>query len=88
MTQQVALSVVPEITWQSPDGIEITGQVNSTDYENRTIYSSSLEFNPLLTSHSGVYMCLVSLTSSTLYLPLNTTATSAITVQSEIVYRL
>ena len=85
VSQQDALSVVPEITWRSPDGMELRGQMNSTNFESITVYSASLEFNPLLASHSGVYMCLVSLiTSSTLYLPLNSTATSAITVQSEI----
>lgn len=85
VTQQDALSVVPEITWRSPDGIELRGQINSTNFESTTVYSSSLEFNPLLVSHSGVYMCLVSLmTSSTLYLPLNSTATSTVTVQSRL----
>ena len=88
VTQQDALSVVPEITWRSPDGVEISGQVNSTDFESTTAYSALLEFDPLLTSHSGVYMCLVSLTSSTLYLSLNSTATSTVTVQSEIICRL
>ena len=84
VTQQDVLSVVPEITWHNPDGVELSGQMSSTDFENTTVYSVSLEFNPLLTSHSGVYMCLVSLiTSSTLSLPLNSTATSTITVQSE-----
>ena len=85
VTQQDALSVVPEIIWRNPDGMELSGQVNSTNFESTTVYSASLEFNPLLTSHSGVYMCLVSLiTSSTLSLPLNSTATSTIRVQSEI----
>lgn len=84
VTQQDALSVVPEITWLSPDGIELSGQTNSTNAESTTIFSASLEFDPLQTSHSGVYMCLVSLiTSSTLSLPLNSTATSTIIVQSE-----
>ena len=85
VTQQDALSVVPEIIWRNPDGMELSGRVNSTNFESTTVYSASLEFNPLLTSHSGVYMCLVSLiTSSTLSLPLNSTATSIVTVQSKI----
>ena len=84
VTQQDALSVVPEITWRNPDGMELSGQTNRTNAESTTIYSASLEFDPLQTSHSGVYMCLVSLiTSSTLSLPLNSTATSTIIVQSE-----
>ena len=84
VTQQDALSVVPEITWRNPDGMEISGQTNRTNAESTTIYSASLEFDPLQTSHSGVYMCLVSLiTSSTLSLPLNSTTTSTVIVQSE-----
>lgn len=84
VTKQAALLVTPEITWINPNGVEVSGQVNSSSAGNTTISSALLEFNPLMTSHNGLYTCQVSLTSPTLSLPLNSSATAAVTVQSMI----
>lgn len=82
VTKQATLSVTPDITWVDPNGVEIRGQMNSTSTGSTIISSASLEFDPLLASHSGVYVCQVSLTSPTLSLPLNSTASTIVTVQS------
>ena len=85
VTKQDTLSVTPDITWLGPNGVEISDQMNSTLSDGGTVVSSaSLEFDPLLTSHGGIYMCQVSLTSPTLSLPLNSTATTTVTVQSKL----
>ena len=84
LTKQTALSATPGITWIDPNGVEVTGLVNSSNTGNTTVYSSLLEFNPLMTSHNGLYTCQVTLTSATLSLLLNSTATAAVTVQSMI----
>ena len=86
VTKQSALSVMPEISWLDPNGVEIYGQMNVTSTANTTVSSSSLEFDPLLTSQNGVYLCQVSLISATLSLPLNSTAAATITVQSMIAH--
>ena len=82
VTKQNELSVMPEITWLDSNGMEISGQIISTSSRNTTDFSSSVEFNPLLTSHGGIYVCQVSLSSATLSLPLNSSAVSTVTVQS------
>ena len=84
VTKQAALSVTPEITWINPNGVEVSAQVNSSSTGNTMVSSALLEFNPLMTSHNGLYTCQVSLTSATLSLPLNSTATATVTVQSMI----
>ena len=86
VTKQSTLSVMPEISWLDPNGVEIYGQLNVTSTANTTVSSSSLEFDPLLTSQNGVYLCQVSLISATLSLPLNSTAAATITVQSMIAH--
>lgn len=84
LTKQAALSVTPEITWIDPNGVEVTGLVNSSSTGNTTLYSALLEFNPLMTSHNGLYTCQVTLTSATLSRPLNSTATATVAVPSMI----
>ena len=88
VTKQSMLSVMPEITWLNPDGVDVYGQLNTTTTGNTTETSSSLVFDPLRTSQYGVYLCQVSLISATVSLQLNSTAAATITVQSMITFLL
>ena len=71
----------PTITWLD-DGVEIsstdpTRMVSMTTVSSGSGYSSTLTFNPLSTSHAGMFMCRASLGNAM------NTATMLITVQSE-----
>ena len=76
------LSILPEITWITPSGMEIHGEVNSTVVGGSVVVTSTLTFIPLLTSQSGVYMCQASVQSPSLLQPLNISAIVTVSVQS------
>ena len=56
-----------------PDGVP----VNSTHQATTNIYISTLEFNPVMTSHGGQYTCQATSSADTMM------ATTLLTVQSE-----
>ena len=85
VSKQQTLSVTPAIVWVDPNGVAINVQVNTTTSGSTIISTASVEFNPLLTSHTGTYVCQVSLASATLSLPLNSSASTTVTVQSKTV---
>ena len=78
------LSAMPDITWINPDGVEVNSRMNSTHVGSTLVASSTVEFDPLLTSQSGVYTCQVSLSSPSFSLPLSMSAVVTVTVQSKL----
>ena len=84
VTKPAALLSAPDITWISPSGSEISGQINTTQIGNTTVTSVTVQFNPLLLSHSGLYMCDVSISSPALSAPLNFTSTAQVSIQSKL----
>ena len=77
------LSVLPDITWINPNGVEIHHQVNNTIVGSLIVIMSTVTFTPLLTSQSGIYMCQVSLQSPSLSQPLNMSDMVTVSVQSK-----
>lgn len=83
VTKPATLLVAPDITWINPSGIEISGQVNSAQIGNTTVDTVTVQLNPLLVSHGGLYTCEVLLVSSSL-LALNLSSTAMVTTQSKL----
>lgn len=85
VARPVSLLAMPVITWVNPSGIAITtGQTNSTRFGSRTVDSMTIQLDPLLASHSGMYACEVSFLPSSLLASLNLSSATTITVQSEL----
>ena len=84
VTKPAALLAAPDITWINPSGVEISGQINTTQMGSTTLVSSALQLNPLLVSHSGLYTCQVSLSSPSLLAPLNLTSIATVSIQSKL----
>ena len=61
------------VQWMGPDGIP----VGSTHQAMTNIYISTLEFNPLMTSHGGEYTCQATSSAGTMM------DATILTVQSE-----
>ena len=83
MTKPAALLTLPDISWFNPSGIEISGQVNSTQIGSTAFVSVKVTLSPLLASYSGYYTCQVSVMSPSLLAPLNLTSTTRVSIQSK-----
>lgn len=80
----IALIATPDIVWVIPSGNEVTsGQVNSTQNGSTIILSVTVQLDPLLVSHHGLYTCKVSVLSPSLLAPLNFTSTATVSIQSK-----
>lgn len=83
VTKPITLLATPDISWFNPSGTEIGGRVNSSQIGNMTVASVTVQLDPLLASHSGLYTCEVSLMSPSLLSPLNLTSAATVSIQSK-----
>ncbi len=81
LTRPIGLLASPEIYWTSPDGIRINGQLNSTNTASANIDVVSVQFDPVLASQNGVYMCRATVPSPALAQPQMLTSAITATIQ-------
>ena len=75
----------PTAAWTSGSGGMAVSNGNSitvSTYSDGTTTTSTLTFDPLRTSHNGAYMCIGSLNTPALQMPLTTSAVEEHRVQS------
>ena len=72
----------PTATWTTGSGGVAVSNGNGISVSNGLTATSTLTFDPLRTSHNGAYMCIGSLNSPALQMPLTTSALGEHRVQS------
>lgn len=83
------LTTAPQVEWISPEGEALTSEGELTVGNQQVIGNPSrlttymAQFSPVLTSHAGIYTCLVTVTSVYGTIQESVTSMQNVTVESE-----